>query len=62
MIADCSFEVLPITFEHIIEIATLEFIHRDPFDRILIVQGIKEDLVIVTKDSNIQKYKVSTIW
>lgn len=62
LIFENGFEVLPITFEHILEVAKLDFIHRDPFDRILIAQGIKEHLLIVTKDENIKKYEVLTIW
>ncbi len=54
LIFENGFEVLPITFEHIMEVAHLDFIHRDPFDRILIAQGIKEHLLIVTKDENIK--------
>jgi PIN domain nuclease of toxin-antitoxin system len=40
MVEDNGFEVLPITFEHALELSTLEFIHRDPFDRLLIAANI----------------------
>jgi len=46
----------PHTFE------TLELIHRDPFDRILIAQAIVEKMTIITKDDNIQKYRAKTNW
>jgi len=36
--------------------------HRDPFDRMLIAQGIKEELPIITADRNFQNYSVRTIW
>lgn len=62
LIEDNGFMLLPITFEHSFEVATLEFIHRDPFDRMLVAQAITDKLVIVTKDPHIQQYKVKTIW
>jgi PIN domain nuclease of toxin-antitoxin system len=36
--------------------------HRDPFDRLLIVQAQLEGMTILTVDENIQSYKVKTIW
>jgi len=55
-------ELLPITFEHIQKLLTLEFFHNDPFDRIIISQGLVENLTIVTKDENFPKYNVKTVW
>lgn len=62
LVEDNGFEVLPITFEHALELSTLEFIHRDPFDRLLIAQCKSDNLVVVTKDDNIKRYKIKTIW
>lgn len=39
--------------------------HRDPFDRMLIWQAIKQDLILVTKDSTIIQYHsagLKTLW
>jgi PIN domain nuclease of toxin-antitoxin system len=55
-------ELLPITFEHIQKLMTLELHHRDPFDRIIIAQGLTEKLTIVTKDENFPKYKIKIVW
>lgn len=57
-----KFEILPITFEHIRKLIELEYIHRDPFDRIIISQGIVENLKILSKDENFKKYPVNIIW
>ena len=57
-----GFQILQISVDHIVAYETLEFIHRDPFDRILIAQAIVEKLTIITKDENIQKYRVKTNW
>ena len=62
MVDDNGFEILPISFEHAIELSTLEFIHRDPFDRLLVAQCLAEKLTILTKDDNIRRYPIKTIW
>jgi PIN domain nuclease of toxin-antitoxin system len=62
LIEENGFEILPISFEHVMIVSTLEFIHRDPFDRILISQCQVENLTMLTKDENIQKYNIKTIW
>ena len=48
--------------EHIRGIVDLPFIHRDPFDRLLIAQARHERCCIVTADGSIPKYDVKTIW
>jgi PIN domain nuclease of toxin-antitoxin system len=60
--AEYEFSILPINGLHLNRLKELPFIHRDPFDRILICQSQEEDLTIVTVDSNIVKYDVKTIW
>ena len=62
MIEENGFEILPISFEHTMIVSTLEYIHRDPFDRILIAQCKADNLTIATKDENIGRYKILTIW
>jgi PIN domain nuclease of toxin-antitoxin system len=62
MVEENGFEILPISFEHAMIVSTLEFIHRDPFDRILIAQCIGDNLLFATKDENIKRYKIQTIW
>ena len=62
LIDENGFEILPITFSHALEVSKLEFIHRDPFDRLLIAQAKSDDLILITKDENIKKYQVKSIW
>ncbi|MDP3913466.1 MAG: type II toxin-antitoxin system VapC family toxin [Bacteroidota bacterium] len=57
-----DFELLPITFEHIQKLLTLDFHHRDPFDRIIISQGLVEKLTVITKDENFPKYNLEIVW
>lgn len=62
MVEENGLEILPITFEHAVVLSTLEFIHRDPFDRLLIAQCMADNLILATKDDNIKRYNIQTIW
>ncbi len=55
-------EFLPIRLEHAAALQSLPLLHRDPFDRILIVQSQIERLAILTADPLICSYAVETIW
>ena len=55
-------EVLPIRLEHAAALQSLPPLHRDPFDRMLVVQSQIEKLSIVTADPAIRGYAVDSIW
>ncbi|GAB3181099.1 type II toxin-antitoxin system VapC family toxin [Telluribacter humicola] len=55
-------QVLPISFNHILRLNSLDFHHRDPFDRLIIAQGQEEGLTIITKDAIFSEYEVGIIW
>jgi len=57
-----GFEILPIEREHLITLSTLELIHRDPFDRIIIAQAIAENMSLVSSDDIFKQYPVNCIW
>jgi PIN domain nuclease of toxin-antitoxin system len=57
-----GFELLSVDKNYILELEKLPFIHRDPFDRLLIATAVAEKMHIVTTDTNIQKYSVNYIW
>jgi len=44
------FTILPVGLEHSLAVASLPAHHSDPFDRLLIAQGLLDDLTIVTVD------------
>ena len=56
-----GFVLLPINTSYIYAIETLPFIHRDPFDRLLIASAISEDMTLITTDRNIALYDVPQI-
>jgi PIN domain nuclease of toxin-antitoxin system len=57
-----GFQILQISVDHTVAYETLELVHRDPFDRILIAQALVEKMTIITKDENIPKYRAKTNW
>lgn len=62
LVLNNSFEILPISLEDTIKVCSLDYIHKDPFDRIMIAQCLHNDLILITKDSFIKKYPVKTVW
>ncbi len=54
--------VLSIELTHLTKTIDLEFHHRDPFDRLIIAQGITEKIPIITSDAVFAKYPVDIIW
>ena len=65
MMKDCEkleFSILPIKGEHLERLNSLPWIHKDPFDRLLVCQAQSEKMVLLTADSNIAKYDVQTLW
>jgi PIN domain nuclease of toxin-antitoxin system len=57
-----AIRLLPISFEHLLQLQHLPFHHRDPFDRLLIAQAITENLTLLSQDTVFQQYGVSLVW
>lgn len=57
-----GFEVLPITLEDTMTLSLLPFHHRDPFDRIIIVQNFNNGLNLISKDKIFDLYRAKVIW
>ena len=53
-----GFRPLAVTVDHAAAVGRLPAHHRDPFDRLLVVQAQMEGLTIVTTDPKIAKYDV----
>ena len=54
--------MLPLRPEHLLALARLPMLHRDPFDRLLIAQARHERMAILTADENMAKYDVRIVW
>ena len=57
-----GFIILPIKPAYLTLLETLPFIHRDPFDRLLIATALAEGMALITDDDTIARYEVSHIW
>ncbi len=56
------FSSLPIQLSHAAQVYRLPDIHKDPFDRLLVVQSQLEELPLLTADLQIARYDVNIIW
>ncbi len=54
--------VLSISREHALAVRHLPLHHRDPFDRLLIAQARREELVLLTRDRFFHAYDVRLEW
>jgi PIN domain nuclease of toxin-antitoxin system len=59
--AGSGFVELPVTMQHTDALHTLDALHRDPFDRLLVAQARHEQLVLVTRDELLTQYPVATL-
>ena len=57
-LSDNNLVILQLEFSHLQTLLNLELLHRDPFDRIIIAQGISQDLTILTSDKQFKHYPV----
>ena len=54
--------VLAVELGHSLALERLAAIHKDPFDRLLIVQSVVEDMELVSVDQTFAGYPVRTLW
>ncbi len=53
---DNGYDELPITGEHVVAVAALPPIHKDPFDRLLVAQSGVEGILLLTTDTAVARY------
>ena len=58
---DNGYLELAITSEHTVSLDNLPSIHKDPFDRLLIVQAMVEGITLLTADALVARYSGSII-
>ena len=61
-IYDSPIEIVPVLPQYIEMVEELPYVHRDPFDRVIIATAMCEGMSIITADENIQKYDVKCVW
>ena len=56
-----GFLFLAISPEEALAVSDLPALHSDPFDRMLVIQAKLHDLVLITKDTQIEQYPVTIL-
>lgn len=51
-----GYRELPVSSLHALTLADLPALHKDPFDRILLAQAMREELTLVTADTALAAY------
>ncbi len=59
---EADIAILPIEPQHIWEVERLAFVHRDPFDRMIIAQAIAENFEVISSDEVFPHYPVTVHW
>jgi len=62
ILSNTSIRLIDPSVSELINSTLLPDHHKDPFDRLLIAQATQNSLLIVTRDSSIDKYEVGTFW
>jgi len=59
---DNGYQQLVITAKHALLTGTLPYIHKDPFDRIILAQTLSEGLTLMTSDEKISAYPAPIVF
>lgn len=55
-------EILPISLDQLNILKALPFVHRDPFDRLIIATAISLNCNLISKDAYFEKYEIEVVW
>ena len=53
---------LPLTMEHALALEGLPWHHKDPGDRLLLAQAMREQVPVVSSDERFARYPVQVLW
>jgi PIN domain nuclease of toxin-antitoxin system len=56
LLAAARCQILPVVPAHVLVVATLPDLHRDPFDRMLVAQARSESQRLLTADAQLAAY------
>ena len=54
--------IVPVDARIALRAAELPPVHRDPADRIIVATALTQGLALVTKDTRLRAYEVTTVW
>lgn len=55
-------KIVPVDADILLKSVDLEWIHRDPVDRIMVAMALNQSCSIITKDSKIREFYSEVIW
>jgi len=59
---ELELHALPLEFDDLAAVEHLTLHHKDPFDRLLVVQAKRVNLPIVSPDPVFERYGVKRVW
>lgn len=62
VVASEGFTELPVTMMHGQIAGALDSHHKDPFDRMLIAQGLAEGLTLISNETQFDAYSIRRLW
>ena len=57
-----NIRILPVKEKYLSSYLSLEFHHRDPFDRMIVATAISEEISVLSKDANLKLYNIKLFW
>jgi len=61
-IESAGIELLPLEVSHILLVESMPYVHRDPFDRMMIAQALREGMTLVSNEAIFDQYGVARLW
>jgi PIN domain nuclease of toxin-antitoxin system len=61
-ICNNGLQILPIEMQHIFALTNLPFYHKDPFDRLILIQAQLENLKLASADTVFSNYEIDLFW
>lgn len=62
VIRDLRLSALPLEFDDLADVEGLPLHHKDPFDRLLVVQAKRHNLPIISPDEHFDDYGIRRVW
>ena len=60
-VEDSNIEILPLAPAHATGVSDLPWHHRDPYDRLIIVQAQMEKMTVITRDRHFHLYGIAVL-
>lgn len=62
LMEDNGFHILPVEMDDATSVCDLPNHHGDPFDRIMVVQAMRRNLRVISRDPVFEKYGLRRVW